>query len=140
MRGRNANYLNIGHADPNEKYRYKVAAMSKAKGKGKKVCKKSYPVWAVAQENAYGNALKVTTNMSEIKGKAGKAYRLKATVSNKGDKTLLSDNIRWYCSNRKVATVDKKNGKVKLKKKGKCRIGAKAHNGKNSRQILVTVK
>ena len=33
-----------------------------------------------------------------------------------------------------------KTGKVKLKKKGKCRIWAKAHNGKNSRQILVTVK
>ena len=140
VRGRNANYLNIGHADLNEKYRYKVAAMSKAKGKGKKVCKRSYPVWAVAQENAYGNASKVTTNMSEIKGKAGKAYRLKAAVSSKGDKTLLSDNIRWYCSNHKVATIDKKTGKVKLKKKGKCRIWAKAHNGKNSRQIPIIVK
>ena len=140
VRGRNANYLNIGHADPSEKYRYKVAAMSKAKGKGKKVCKRSYPVWAVAQENTYGNASKVTTSMPEIKGKAGKAYRLKAAISSKEGKTLLSDNIRWYCSNHKVATVDKKTGKVKLKKKGKCRIWAKAHNGKNSRQILVTVK
>jgi len=140
VRGKNANYLNIGHAVPNEKYRYKVAAMSKAKGKGKKVCKRSYPVWAVAQENTYGNASKVTTSMPEIKGKAGKAYRLKAAISSKEGKTLLSDNIRWYCSNHKVATVDKKTGKVKLKKKGKCRIWAKAHNGKNSRQVKVVVK
>jgi hypothetical protein len=135
-----ANYLNIKEADPSGKYRYKLAAKSKKNGKGKKVCRMSYPVWAVAQDNAYGNVTKTTTNRTTIKGKPGKKIRVKATVEGKADKRLLSKNIRWYSSNRKIAKVGRDTGKVTLMKKGKCKIWAKAHNGKNSEKIIVTVK
>ena len=70
----------------------------------------------------------------------GKKIRLKATVEGNADKKLLSKNIRWYCSNRKIAKVGRDTGKVTLMKKGKCKIWAKAHNGKNSEKIIVTVK
>ena len=134
------NYLNIKEAEPSEKYMYKIVAKSKAKGKGKMVCKTSYPVWAVAQDNAYSNVTKATTNRTTIKGKPGKKIRVKATVEGKADKRLLSKNIRWYSSNRKIAKVGRDTGKVTLMKKGKCKIWAKAHNGKNSEKIIVTVK
>ena len=134
------NYLNIKEAEPSEKYMYKIVAKSKAKGKGKMVCKTSYPVWAVAQDNAYSNVTKATTNRTTIKGKPGKKIRVKATVEGKADKRLLSKNIRWYSSNREIAKVERDTGKVTLVKKGKCKIWAKAHNGKNSEKIIVTVK
>jgi uncharacterized protein YjdB len=100
----------------------------------------SYTVWAVAKNNAKANAVKVITNKTRIKGKPGKRLRLKATALSSSDKSLLSDNIRWYCSNKKIVKVEKNTGKVKLKKKGKCTIWAKAHNGKSSKAIVVTVK
>ena len=138
--GNSANYWSIPKADSGIVYRYKVAARSKKNGKGKKVCKMSYPVWGVAQDNAYSNVTKATTNRTTIKGKPGKKIRVKATVEEKADKRLLSKNIRWYSSNRKIAKVGRDTGKVTLMKKGKCKIWAKAHNGKNSEKIIVTVK
>ena len=135
-----ANYLNIKRAKADEKYRYKIVAKRKKNGKGKKVCKTSYPVWGVAQDNAYSNVTKATTNRTTIKGKPGKKIRVKATVEGKADKRLLSKNIRWYSSNRKIAKIGRDTGKVTLMKKGKCKIWAKAHNGKNSEKIIVTVK
>ena len=140
INGNSSNYYNIPKADSTSVYKYKIAARSKKNGKGKNVCKTSYPVWAVAKNNTKANAVKVVTNKTKIKGKPDKKLRLKATALSSSDKPLLSDNIRWYCSNKKIATVGRDTGKVKLKKKGKCTIWAKAHNGKSSKAIVVTVK
>ena len=94
----------------------------------------------MAKDNVKGNATKVTTNRKTIKGKPGKKVMLKATAKTNTGKRLLSKRIRWYCSNKKIATVGRDTGKVKLKKKGKCEVWAKAHNGVNSRKIKISVK
>lgn len=138
--GNRKNYYNIAHTDVSAIYKYRIQPKSKKGGCGKNVCRVSYPVWAVAKNNAKANAVKVVTNKTRIKGKPGKRLRLKATALSSSDKPLFSDNIRWYCSNKKIVKVEKNTGKVKLKKKGKCKIWAKAHNGKNSEAIIVTVK
>jgi len=138
--GRGSNYYNIPNADSKIGYKYKVIAKNKANGKGKNVCKISYPVWAVAAGNTKGNVKEIITSKVSLKGGVGKNTLLKASVKTGTGKRVLSRNIRWYSSNRRVARVGKKNGKVFFKKKGRCYIWAKAHNGKNSKKIVVTVK
>lgn len=135
----NANYYNIPNVQNNIGYKYKIVAKTKAKGKGEKACKESYPVWAVSAGNTKGNVTSITTNRKKVTGKAGKNIRLKAKVNAKG-KRVLSKTIRWYSSNKKIVVVNKKTGKVEFKKKGKCYIWAKAHNGKNSKRIKINVK
>ena len=136
----NDTFLDIPVTEPNELHKYKVIAKSKAKGKGKKVCRLSYRVFARSSAGKSGNVSKVKTNRKEITGKSGKKIRLKAKVTSKSTKPLLSKYIRWYTSNKKIATVNKTKGTVKLKKKGKCYIWAKAHNGMNSNKVKVTVR
>lgn len=142
----NANYYNIPNAKNDIGYKYKIVAKAKEEGKGKKVCKDSYAVWAVAAGNEKGNVTSITTNKKKIAGKVGKSIKLKATVATSSKTTegaakkVLSKTIRWYSSNKKIATVNKKTGKVRFKKKGKCYIWAKAHNGKNSKRIKIAVK
>ena len=137
--GYTSNFYNIPNAVPGEVYRYKVVGKTKKNGKGKTIVKKSYPVWAVAKPSTLGNATKVTTNKTKLTGKTGKAKKLKAKITADGV-PKLSTYIRWYSSNAKIAKVDRKTGKVKFRKKGKCYIWAKAHNGKNSKKIKVIVK
>ena len=144
--GHGSNYYNVAHARNDEIYKYYIQPKSKKGGRGKNVCKRSYAVWSVAGESGKGNTTSVTTNKKSIKGKVGKSAKLKATVTTSAKdkygniKPLLSKSIRWYSSNKKIAVVNKKTGKVKFKKKGKCYIWAKAHNGKNSKKIKVNVK
>lgn len=135
----NANYYNIPNAKNDIGHKYKVVAKTKEEGKGKKIGKDSYAVWAVSAGNSKGNVTSITTNKKKVTAKIGKSIKLIATVKN-NDKKVLSKTIRWYSSNKKVALVDKNTGKVKFKKKGKCDIWAKAHNGLNSKKIKVTVK
>lgn len=137
--GYTTNFYNIPNAVSGEVYRYKVVGKTKKNGKGKTIVKKSYPVWAVAKPSTLGNATKVTTSKTKLMGKTGKTKKLKAKITADGV-PKLSTYIRWYSSNAKIAKVDRKTGKVKLRKKGKCYIWAKAHNGKNSKKIKVIVK
>lgn len=134
-----SNFYNIPNAVPGEVYRYKVVGKTKKNGKGKTIVKKSYPVWAVAKPATLGNATKVTTSKTKLTGKTGKTKKLKAKITADGA-PKLSSYIRWYSSNKKIAEVNRKTGKVKFRKKGKCYIWAKAHNGKNSKKIKVIVK
>ena len=137
--GISSNFYNIPSIVAGNVYKYKVAGMTKRDGKGKVIVKTSYPVWATSEPATLGNATKVTTNKSKLVGKVGKAKKLKATVT-ADSTTKLSTYVRWYSSNKKVAKVDRKTGAVKLKRKGKCYIWAKAHNGKNSKKVVVRVK
>ena len=136
--GYTTNFYNIPNAVSGEVYRYKVVGKTKKNGKGKIVVKKSYPVWAVAKPTTLGNATKVTTSKKKLTGKIGKSKKLKAKITADGT-PKLSSYIRWYSSNKKIAEVNRKTGKVKFRKKGKCYIWAKAHNGKNSKKIPIKV-
>ena len=137
--GISSNFYNIPSIAAGNIYKYKVAGMTKRNGKGKVIVKTSYPVWATAKPATLGNATKVTTNKTKLVGKVGKTKKLKATVE-ADSTTKLSTYIRWYSSNKKVAKVNRKTGVVKLKRKGKCYIWAKAHNGKNSKKVVVKVR
>ena len=139
-KGYSANYYNIPNASSSTKYKYVVRASKNVNGSLGYIGKRSYAIWAVAGSNESGNALKITTSKTSIRGSAGKSIKLTSTVLAAPGKPLLSSNIRWYSSNSKIASVNKETGKIKLIKKGKCKVWAKAHNGKNSEKIIVTVK
>lgn len=115
-------------------YYYKVAAYKKLKGK--LVQKKS--LWVMTSTKA-AKVKRVKINKSIIYGEKGNSSILKAVVkTGKGKK--LSRKVRWYTSNKKISTVNKKTGKVTFVEKGNCYIWAKAHNGKNSKKVVVRVK
>lgn len=137
--GYSSNFYNITNVVSGEVYRYKVVGKTKKNGKGKTIIKKSYPVWAVAKHTTLGNVTKVTTSKTKLSGKIGKSRKLKAKTTADGTRKL-SSYIRWFSSNKKIAKVNRKTGKVKFRKKGKCYIWAKAHNGKNSKKIKVIIR
>ncbi len=135
--GRETNYY-ITDIKDNGIYEYKVLAKTKKNGKGKKIGKLSYGVKAVPLTNNKGNAISVCINKGSLSLKKGKKKTIKAQII-QGEKTLLDRKIRWISSNNKIAKVNKKTGKILAAKKGKCKIWAKAHNGKNSNKIAVKV-
>lgn len=75
---------------------------------------------------------------SSITGKIGKRIKLKGRVTFYKGKAKTK-GLRWYSSNKEIAKVEKKTGKLVLKKKGICYVWAKAYNGKNSKKIKVIV-
>jgi hypothetical protein len=130
--------------DTNEVGRYRVRAYTQSGGK-KKHGRFSYSVRAKAYDRAATttNASK-NIELSDKKLTLGVTHRhkLKATVKpytkiSKNAKMPLSKTIRWYSSNKKVATVSK-NGVVRGKGEGKCYIRAVTHNGRN-KKISVNV-
>lgn len=120
-------------------YAYKVQAKAKKNGKGRKIRKLSYEVKAVSLTNNRGNVRAVVISKKTLSLKKGKHKSLKVQIT-QTKKPLLDKKIRWYSSNKKIAKVNKKTGKVLGVKKGRCKIWAKAHNGKNSPKIVVKVK
>ena len=136
--GKETNYYTEVITDDNV-YEYKVMAKSKKEGKGKKIGKLSYGVKAVSMTNNKGNALSVNTNKKNISIRKGKRIVLNAKITH-NEKELLDKKIRWCSSNKKVVRIDKKTGKLRAIKKGKCKVWAKAHNGKNSKKVVVRVK
>ncbi|GEM_PF-1825809 len=112
-----------------KKYYYKVAPFKKGK------MKKS--AWVLTSTKA-AKVKSVKLSKTAVKGKAGKIIKLKAKVRlAKGKK--LSNKFRWYTSNKKIAKINQKTGKLKLVNAGTCQVWAKAYNGKNSTKINVTV-
>ena len=73
---------------------------------------------------------------------AGKSKTVKASVTGvKKDRVVLAHNdalLRWYSSNRNVATVDQ-SGKITATGAGKCTVWAVANNGVRT-GVKVTVK
>ncbi|MBQ2642432.1 MAG: fibronectin type III domain-containing protein [Eubacterium sp.] len=136
--GKGTNYYVTEIKDDNV-YAYKVLAKTKKNGKGKKIRKRSYGVKAVSLTNKCGNAQSVVVDKKSLSIKRGRRKTLKAKII-QTEKPLLDKKIRWYSSNKKIAKINKKTGKVLAVKKGSCKIWAKAHNGKNSKKIVVKVK
>ena len=78
-------------------------------------------------------------NRRYVSGKAGKKVKLTGRMLlNKGK--AKTKGLRWYSSNRSIAKVGKKTGRLVLKNKGTCYVWAKAYNGLNSKKIKVVVK
>jgi uncharacterized repeat protein (TIGR02543 family) len=120
-------------------YRYKVQPYKIVNGKKKRV-KASYWVSAIVGSEQYSNAVSVKLSQSKaIKKKAGRTAKLRATVSGIPGKQLLNSKVRWCTSDKKIASVSK-SGVVKLRKKGKCYVWAKAHDGVNSKRVKVVVR
>lgn len=84
-------------------------------------------------KNYYKTVGKLKLNKKKKSVRAGKTFRLRATLS----PTRLTGKVKWSSSNKKIATVTK-SGVVKAKKKGKVRIYASYGAWKKS--CLVTVK
>jgi len=138
-KGKNTNYYIDKNLEKGKAYKYKVQPYTHEKGKTV-LLKRSYSVKAIVGSDTKGNASKVVLNKKgTVKKKVGKTLKLKATVSVNAGKTLYSNKVRWYSSNKKIATVDK-NGKLKFEKKGSCYVWAKTHNGFNSKRLKVVVK
>lgn len=122
----------------NKTYKYKVQAYKTVSGKVKNQ-KKSKVVSVTTSSPTKTNVSKVTLNKKKVSMKAGSKVTLKAKVVVNSDKEAVSEKVRWYSTNKKVATVSK-TGKITAKSKGECKVYAKAHNGVNSKKIKVTVK
>jgi hypothetical protein len=123
-------------------YKYKAVSFKLQKKGGKsikKLGKRSYAVSAVTTHGTLDNAESISINKQALNGKVGTKARLKATVAAAAGKKLVSGSVRWFSSDKKVATVDAK-GNVNFKKKGKCYIRAKAHNGLNSARVQVVAR
>jgi hypothetical protein len=117
-------------------YSYKVSSYKYVKGKVK-VSKKSGFASIVYRSGKYGNATKVSLSRTKaIKGKAGARIKMKASLTFESGKKPWSKSVRWYTNNKKIATVSK-TGVVTLKKKGKCSLFAKAHNGVKSKTLVI---
>ena len=116
--------------DSGKEYYYKVAAYKK--GSQKK------SAWVLTSTNA-AKVKSIKLNKTSIRGVVGKSAKVKATVKTaKGKK--LSKKVRWYTSDKKIAKINQKTGKVTFVKTGTCQIWAKAYNGKNSKKIKVIVR
>ena len=91
----------------------------------------------------YTNPKSVTVKKSKVSLKAGKTYKIKATVKKVDKKKKLmpakyTAKLRYMSSNTEIATVSRK-GVVKAKGAGTCKVCVYAANGVN-KTIKVTVK
>ena len=83
---------------------------------------------------------KCTVKVKEIRAKSVKLNKKKLTIKKGKTKKLkiktnpyrITDTIKWYSSNKKIATVDK-NGKVKAKRRGTVTIKVKTSSGKTAK-------
>ena len=155
--GNDANYYAENIVN-NEVYNYKVVAKKKKDGKGKKIGGKGYEVSAVSGTNEKANVTAVIIKGVKkvvIKKASKNKLRLKCKnpkliinnkkidinlITSQSSKKLLSNGVRWFSFNKKILKVNAKTGKIKILKKGKCSLWAKAHNGVNSKHIKVVVK
>ncbi|SFA86775.1 The GLUG motif-containing protein [Acetitomaculum ruminis DSM 5522] len=91
----------------------------------------------------YTNAKSITLKQTKLSLKKKKTFKIKAQINKiKKNKKLMPDtyvaSIRYFSSNKKIASVDKK-GKITAKGKGTCYIYIYSHNGITSK-VKVTVK
>ena len=125
---------------------FKAYARAFVKEKGRKVYVKTSPTvhaYVGGNNNQYTNAKKLKLKKTEFKLKVGKKAVIKAKVIKLRKKMkLISEShtakLRYYSSNKKVATVSK-NGRITARGKGKCKISVITHNG-ITKKINITVR
>lgn len=121
-------------------YKYFVIAYKIIDGK-KVYIAKSPQIHVAMKKDKRTNAKKVITNKSKVTLKAGKTFKIKASMTKENKKKKLLQHavkFRYYTDDYRVATVDKK-GKIKAVASGKCNIYVIANNGVY-KKIKVTVK
>jgi hypothetical protein len=125
-------------------YKAYVRAWKRVDGKRVYIGKESPTVYAITggYNSKYCNARSLALNTGRtLSLKVGETKTVKATVKGvKGSKKVYhkANKVRWYSSDRNVATVSGK-GKIKAIGKGSCVIWAIANNGVRSR-VKVRVK
>ena len=125
---------------------YKAVVKAYVMKDGKKTYVRTSPLvhaYTTGYKNNYTNAKSVTVKKSSVSLKAGKTYKIKASVKKlKKNKNLMPKShvpkLRYLSSNTKIAKVSS-SGKITAKAKGSCRIYVYAHNGV-SKTVKVTVK
>ncbi|MDR3215634.1 MAG: hypothetical protein LBT75_05135 [Bacilli bacterium] len=134
------NFYHIPNVRDNVKYIYMVQASKSSIGKSNFINKPSYSVSAVSANSKEGNVHTNKITVSNIIAYQGKTINLKTLATSKKNKHLFNDNMRWYTTNHQIIAINQHNGQMKLKKKGSAYIWAKAHNGKNTPYLKVTIK
>lgn len=91
----------------------------------------------------FTNSKSVTVKKTKVSLKAGKTYKIKASVTrlSKGKKLMPANHapkLRYVSSNKKIATVSR-SGKITAKSKGSCKIYVIAVNGAK-KTVAVTVR
>lgn len=109
--------------------------------KGQSKLKKSLNLFVAGPKSKYTNVKRIKISSKNYTLKKGKTKTLKPKrVPDKKNKKYIPTRyvrkFRYSSSNKKIATVDKK-GKVKGKKKGKCKIYINAANGMT---LVVNIK
>ena len=117
----------------NKVYKAYVKAWTKVKGVKTYIGKASPTVSTITggYTKKYCNAKSIAVKKTELTVTKGKNGRIKATVQGvRSDRTVYkpSNLVRYYSSNRKVATVDR-DGTVHGKAAGTCKIYAVTDNG-----------
>ena len=126
-----------------EEYKVQIKAFKLVDGK-KVYLGKSRVVHAAGQKHKkFTNAKSVSVKKDSVTLKTGKTAKIKATIEkeDKAKKFLPEGHgpaLRYYTSNKKIATVTEK-GKIKAVGKGTCTIYVIALNGVKA-EVKVTVK
>lgn len=124
----------------NKTYRYKIKAYKKVNGK-KRYSKFSYSVSCktYTKKSKSSNVKKVSVYYKNRYTGTNAYKKVSPDVkTKKKGKAPISKKIRWYSSDKSIATVDKKGGIKTKDKQGKCSIYAIAHNGVKTKLNITT--
>lgn len=92
------------------------------KGEEKEICPLCKKTLQARDINKLKSSVKISKTKLNLK--VGKTYKFKIKKQSKGDKAA-----KWVTSNKKVASVNKRTGKIKALKKGKAKITLKMKSG-----------
>jgi len=153
-KGAKSNFFCARGCGPGAMHRFRVRAYADKKGK-KALGKASYAVSVASSADAkrrnassvsvrrhygWGSPDEAVDPRFGVDGDPGDSVALRARALDAGGKKATSQKFTWWTSNPKVARFDDaKKGKLRLLKKGTCKIWAKAHDGKNSPKVKVKV-
>ena len=118
-------------------YKYYIVAFKNKDGKKKTLCT-SVTIHATTSSSKYGVAESISLNKNKVGLKAGKTFKLIAKELNKTKIIRSHRPICYESSDSSIASVNK-NGMIKAKKKGTCRIYVFAQNG-IYKEVTVKVK
>ena len=153
-RGAKSNFFCARGCGPGAMHRFRVRAYADKAGR-KPLGKASYAVSVASSADAKRrNASSVSVRRHYgwdwpdeavdprfgVDGDPGDPVALRARALDAGGKKAASQKFTWWTSDPKVARFDDpKKGKLRLLKKGTCKVWAKAHDGVNSPKVKVKV-
>ena len=129
------NFYRDDNVKKGKTYWYKIKAIKKKNGRT--ICRTSN--WAKVNMKV-NNERYVKLSRRSITGKPGQRMRIKGKVKRYGRTKMFKEDLRWYSSDKSIAIIGRKSGKLKLIKKGKCFIHALTNEGYKSHNTTVCVK